>query len=130
MHRLYNVKNMLVEELCEHGNKDKLTIESLKEIDTLAHAAKNVCKVIASCEDEYSGRYYPTSYGRHRDAMGRYSRDAEPEHKMPDLSGAMRGMSHGHNEHVIETLENLMATASDERTKGKFRELIRDMRNA
>ena len=102
MHKLYDLKEMLVEEL-EHQAEKELTRESLDVIDTLAHAGKNVCRLIEDCEKEeggsyampdgsydgsmgsYRGRYYgggangraQASFRRSmaRDSMGRYSRD-------------------------------------------------------
>lgn len=86
MHELYELKEMLCKELEEMGGKGELTGGSLSTIDTLAHALKNVNKIIEDKEDEdgYSGRYYDGSYNRsyargrtnaRRDSMGRYSRD-------------------------------------------------------
>lgn len=121
MHRLYELRDALIDELCEHG-ENGVTKETLPEIDTLAHAAKNVCKIIDTCDSEYSGRYYPYSYRRGRDRMGRFkSMDQGPEHV--EHSGK------ADPDVVINTLERLMVQAGDARTEGKFRELIRDMRN-
>ena len=55
MHDLHNLKEMLCDALCEYGKRDTLTQNSLQMIDTLAHACKNVCKIMESgdCE-EYS----------------------------------------------------------------------------
>ena len=86
MHELYELKEMLCKELEEIGGKGELTAGSLSTIDTLAHAIKNLDKIIEAKEDEegYSGRYYDGSYNRsyargrtnaRRDSMGRYSRD-------------------------------------------------------
>lgn len=70
MHDLYNLKEMLCAELEEFGRSGELTLSSLQTIDTLAHACKNVCKIIDHKEsDGYSTR-------RGRDRMGRFvSRD-------------------------------------------------------
>lgn len=54
MHDLYRLKENLVKELEELGKQD-LSKSSLDTVDKLAHAAKNVAKVIECCEeDEYS----------------------------------------------------------------------------
>ena len=94
MHDLYNLKEMLCKELSDYGKDGGLTLSSLSTIDTLAHAAKNVDKLIESAEkEEYSrrggsyrdggysngGYYYDdgNSYRRGRDRMGRFvSRDS------------------------------------------------------
>ena len=46
MNDLYKVKEMLVDELKEFGKKGDLSKPALDSINKLAHAAKNVCKVI------------------------------------------------------------------------------------
>ena len=69
MHDLYNLKEMLCKELSDYGKEGGLSLSSLDTIDTLAHACKNVCKIIESKDEEqYSGR--GSYYG-----SGRYSRD-------------------------------------------------------
>ena len=85
MHDLYNLKEMLCKELSDYGKDGGLTLSSLDTIDKLAHAAKNVAKLIDESdgysrrEDGYSrgGYYYDDgSYRRGRDRMGRFtSRD-------------------------------------------------------
>ena len=99
MHNLYKLKDALVKELSDYGEEGGLTASSLDAIDKLAHAAKNVSKVIECCEDEGYSReghsyrdvsrdyvrpdgsyrhYDDASYrgrGAKRDSMGRYSRE-------------------------------------------------------
>lgn len=91
MHDLYNLKEMLCKELSDYGKDGGLSLSSLDTIDKLAHAAKNVAKLIGE-DDGYSrrggsygngdysrdGYYYDdgNSYRRGRDRMGRFvSRD-------------------------------------------------------
>ena len=93
MNELYELKDMLCKELEEMGSKGELTAGSLDTIDKLAHAVKNLDKVIECYEEEYSndggdmggsyrggnsyrdGRSYARGRGRNarRDSMGRYS---------------------------------------------------------
>ena len=54
MHKLYELKQDIVEELERQAEKG-LTRETLPTIDTLAHAGKNICRLIESCEEEESG---------------------------------------------------------------------------
>ncbi|MBO6092856.1 MAG: hypothetical protein J6P40_04400 [Oscillospiraceae bacterium] len=108
MHEIYELKDMLMQELEEYGRKGELKdVGSLEIVDKLAHAIKNLCKIIESSEDEeYSmegsyarggqggntsgargrsgggqggGGSYRSSYARNRrrDSMGRYSREGE-----------------------------------------------------
>lgn len=98
MQRIKNLKDMLCDELCVYGEKESLTAQDLDVVDKLAHAAKNLDKIIAGPEgysmDGHSGRRYDRSYdgrsydddgssgdysrrgrgpGAKRDSMGRYS---------------------------------------------------------
>ena len=120
MHDLYKLKDMLVEELKEFGKKGELSTGSLDTIDTLAHATKNLEKVIECEEDEeYSGDYMPMHDGRSyargrgrgakRDAMGRYS-------SRYSRDGDMRSR-----------LESLMMDA-DEETKHDLQRIVDRMR--
>ena len=105
MHRLYNLKETLIDELKQLGSKDRIELADLELVDKLAHATKNLCKIIESCEDEeYSERDGGVSYAsmprfRHgsyargrganakRDSMGRYS--SAGDFKM-ELEGIMQ----------------------------------------
>lgn len=85
MHKLYELKEKLVRELEDFAGKD-INGSSLQTIDTLAHAAKNLCKIIESADDEYAedgGSSYRRGYSRdggsyrgmsyRRDSRGRYA---------------------------------------------------------
>lgn len=83
MNELYELKEMLCKELEEMGSKGELTAGTLDTVDKLAHALKNLDKVIENYDGEYSGddmsyrdgRSYARGRGRNarRDSMGRYS---------------------------------------------------------
>lgn len=99
MHKLYELKEMLMKELSEYGAAKKLDANGLDVIDKLAHAIKNICKIIDEEDPGYSSepmtsrdgmsqrrsyeisRMARESYARgrgpgaRRDAMGRYSSD-------------------------------------------------------
>ncbi len=92
MKELYELKEMLCDELKEYGKKGELkSAGTLDVIDKLAHTIKNLDKIIETYDDGASGMYpysyddgmtgrsmrYPrnNSYARRRDSMGRYSRD-------------------------------------------------------
>ncbi len=135
MHKVYELKDKLCDELEEYGDK-KLDAGSLEVIDKLAHTIKNLDKIIEKYEDEdYSGAYddgmtggsyerggnrYSSRYamargdgrgrGRNarRDSMGRYSR----------ADGT---------EMMVSELRELMDDAPDERTKMEFKKFIQKM---
>lgn len=91
MHGIYELKDKLMKALEEYGGKE-MSAGSLEVIDKLAHAIKNICKIIdAAEEEEYSqrggGNYAYDGGGSYRG--GRYSRN------MPD--GAYRGGQGGNS---------------------------------
>lgn len=98
MNELHDLRERLCDELKEYGRKE-LSAGSLSTIDTLAHALKNIDKVIE--DDGYSG-HYPYSY--RRDSMGRYSRS--------DLADKLR---------------DLMGEAPDDRTRSDIQRLVDKM---
>lgn len=52
MDELYKLKEMLMKELEEYGSKGELSGGSLEVVDKLAHAIKNLCKIIEAYEEE------------------------------------------------------------------------------
>ena len=130
MHKLYELKDMLCEELEEYGSKGKLDVGSLDIVDKLAHAIKNIDKIIECAEDEeYSNGYVyndgtmmgGTSYARggrrasrsyargrtgnvRRDNMGRYSRDNNEF--MMDLRELMEDAP---NDHIKQKIQSIMS---------------------
>jgi len=142
---IYEIFEKLCNELCEYGKKE-LTQDSLKTIDTLAHAAKNILKVMEGCEggsgsyayyDEdprttamggsmrgsYDNGSYRGSYrmSGKRDSMGRYSREGM----------SREGMSHGgysRGNNVTDGLRELMYAAPQE-MQGEIQRLIKKLDN-
>ena len=83
MHDLKNLKDMLCRELSDYGRDGTLSLSSLDTIDTLAHAAKNVAKLIEYGDEEGA------SYRRGRDRMGRFTmRDGS------EMARRLRDMMH------------------------------------
>lgn len=132
MHKLYELKDMLCEELEKYGEKKELTAGSLDVIDKLAHAIKNIDKIIENGEeDEYSNTYMDgnmngyrsyartgrgrmsnrggRSYAQRRDARGRYSSE--------------RGYSMASDE-IAEELRDLMQDAPDNQTKMEIQRIV------
>lgn len=147
-----NLFKKLCGELCEYGQKD-LNMEVLKTIDTLAHAGKNVLKIMEGCEEMEGGSYayydedprtiamggsmrgsyngggsYRGSYrmSGKRDSMGRYSREGG---NGGSYEGGMsnRGYSRGGN-NVVDGLKELMYAAPQE-MQGEIQRLIKKLDN-
>lgn len=67
MDAVYELKEMLCEELEEYGKKDKLDVGGLEIVDKLAHTIKNLDKIIETYEEDeeysgYGGGSYEGSY--------------------------------------------------------------------
>lgn len=130
MHKLYELKETLIKELERYADNQTLDLQTLDVIDKLAHAGKNVCKIIETCEEEQyseamSGGSYRSiphfrmagsyandgSYGSYargrgagarRDSMGRYSSAADFRADLQEL------MNNAPNEQVRQRLMETM----------------------
>lgn len=122
MHKIYELKDMLCEELEEYGSKDKLDVGGLEIVDKLAHTIKNLDKIIKSYEEEeYSqrGSYEGMNRGSYADrrSYGRSMRDR----------GSYRGYSRDHG--MVMELRDLMEDAPDEKTRMEFQKFINKIEN-
>ena len=101
MHNLKTLKEMLVKELDNYGKSGTLSKASLDTIDKLAHATKNVIKVIDSCseEEDYS-----------------FSRGYSREH-------SYRDGGYSNSDNLKNQLYDIMDSVSDERTRNELRRL-------
>lgn len=117
MNKLYDLKDTLCRELEEYGQRGEISAGDLDAVDTLAHAIKNIDKIIGSYEEEdYSrmGNSYrtyertPMSYARgrgrnaKRDSRGRYASD----------------------DGMIDQLYDMMNDANDEKTRHEIQKMI------
>lgn len=141
MHEIMKLKEMLMKELEEFGSKGELTAGSLETIDKLAHAVKNLCKVIEAYEDEeYSERGGYSRYSREGEQGGsyrnsyrgdRYSRNYgggssyargrgrnAPRDSMGRYSGA------ADPEDLVDQLEQLKQDAPNEQIKQGIEKLV------
>lgn len=134
MHKLYSIKENLIEDLEKYDKKD-LSPSELEMIDKIAHAAKNVCRIIEYCEDGgYSEMmYYPMagrggngggssyamrggsfqSYGRGRnaarDSRGRYSSADNYYRSTDDIRDRIQDMMYdAPNEETKRELQRVM----------------------
>lgn len=123
MHKLYDLKEKLMQELEDYSENGKFSKDDVESIKYIASAIDHICNIAE--EDEYSNMYYGDggsyederggnrsggrSYARgrgrnaRRDAMGRYSRA---------------------NDDMIEQLRMMMQEAPDERTRQEFQRFI------
>ena len=111
MKELYELKEKLCDELKEYGRKE-MSGGSLDVIDKLAHAIKNIDKIIENYENDGYSNYYDMSrnnYSRKRDSRGRYS---------------SRGYSY-HGD--IDELKMMMENAPNDSIRNDYQRLIQKM---
>ena len=154
MDAVYELKDMLCEELEEYGKKDKLDVSGLEIVDKLAHTIKNLDKIIETYEedDEYSGYYggsYDGSYegGNQGGNMGggsyakRYSRERGGRggsYAMARGDGRGRGSNARRDSMgrysrdgrmMAQELRDLMEDAPNEHIKMEMKKLIQKVEN-
>ena len=136
MHKLYDLKDMLCEELEKYGDKRDLSAGSLDVVDKLAHAIKNIDTIIEAGEEEgYSERYmydggsYARGRGRNarRDAMGRYSRDGYSRNYDDGYSGR-RGYSRDDaRQDYADRIRRMAEEAPDEETRMRMERMMQNI---
>lgn len=150
MHELYKLKDMLCEELKEYGNKEEMSAGALEVVDKLAHAVKNLDKIIEAYEDEegYSGNYmYEGGQGGGGQGGGSYRRNGGGSNRggsyrgggsyargrgrnaRRDSMGRYSGEGYSRadaREDMIEQLRDMMQSAPDERMRQRIEQLMRE----
>jgi hypothetical protein len=136
---MYELKEMLCDELAKITKKGELSAGSLDAVDKLTHSIKSIDTIIAM--DEYSkddGMYYEGSYARgdnrgggnrgrsyasgvRRDSMGRYSRDGS-------YRGSYRGYSRDEEmEELKMGLQELLEDAKSEDERKMIRKWLKQV---
>ena len=132
MKELMNLKHMLCEELEEYGRSPELSKSSLEMIDKLAHACKNVCKIIEAKEGEeysvaggsYRGGSYEDSYRGGYSRDGYYYDDGNSYRRGRAMNG--RFVSRDASE-ISRKLREMMQDAPDEGTRHEIQRLADKM---
>ena len=138
MHILEELKEMLCEELEEYGSKEKLDMGGLEIVDKLAHAIKNIDKIM---ESEYSeGRSYRGSYrgnygeGSYRgnygegSYRGNYGEESYRSYARGRGRNARRdSMGRYASADMRMEIERLMDEAPDEETRMKLERFMQSM---
>ena len=118
MHKLYELRDMLCEELEEYGAKDKLDMSALEIVDKLAHAVKNIDKIIDM--GEYSQR---GDYSQRRDYSREYRRDYSRDYSPYD-NRKRTSMRRSMGGDMVAELHELKADAPNEMIANEIDHLI------
>lgn len=143
MHALYKLKDTLCKELEEYADRSQLDKNSLEVVDTLAHALKNIDKVIEYKEmDNYSEAMSREGYSRGtiEDGMGhyhwpqytRYSERRSMDNGPRVSNRSYRGGSYRYSRDysgndMVEQLRDMMEEAPDEKTRKEIERLVQKM---
>lgn len=107
MHKFYKLKDQMIEELEQLADGAELSTSKLARIDTLAHALKNLCKVIETADESDGGSYRRSSYRGN-------SMDGGSMRRGSYRDGSYRGYSRADGkEMLVKQLEDLMESADD-----------------
>ena len=113
---LYELKESLVNELANYS-RERLDKRNICEIDMLAHATKNICKIIESMDEEsYSSRRSYNGGGNSNRSYNRNNRN-------------YIGNSYHNPIELADELRNLMNDAPDEASRQDFQRLIMKLEN-
>ena len=141
MHGIYDLKEMLCKELEEYGKKGELSAGTLEIVDKLAHAVKNIDKIIETYEEEeysnynggggsynsYEGSYRNRgSYNNGGSRRGSYAR-GRGSNAERDRMGRYSSEGYSRGGDMVERLRMMMNEAPDDRTRQEIQNLVSRM---
>ena len=140
MHKLHELKNLLCKELEEYGDKNKLDVGALEIVDKLAHAIKNIDRVIEynylndDASYEYRGRdTYSEGYGNMDDAIyamntNSYARGRGRGRGRNAKRDSMGRYSRAEDD-VIEDLKEVLNNVRDGQTRKEIERIVDHLEN-
>lgn len=118
MRKMEELKEKLMRELEMVSSKQQLALPDITMIDTLAHAIKNLCKVMEA-EEQGGGQSYGGGYSGAHYVRGHYSRDGGSYGGGSYNSGNSYGGGHGYRE-ALEQAYSMAASEEEKRVIGKM----------
>lgn len=125
MHKLYELKDKLIQELKDYADNGKFSKDDVEAIKYTASAIDHICNIVED-EEEYSMAYEGdgTMMGGRSYARGRYSRAGRRNAKRDSMGRySRRGYSMA-DESMISELRELMKDAPDEHVRQEFQKFI------
>lgn len=134
MHKLYELKEKLMDELNEYSEKEEMSAGDLEVVDKLTHTIKNLCKIIEDAEEysEAGGSYQGGSYeggGSYRNQYSNRGSYAQGGGRGGSRASRARGSRARYSSYgsMAERLEELAMEAPDMRTRQEIERLIERM---
>lgn len=129
MHKLYDLKEKLMQELEDYSENGKFSKDDVESIKYIASAIDHICNIVEE-GDEYSNMYYGDG-GSYEDGTGSYARGGNRGGGRSYARGRGRnarrdsmGRYSRANDDMIEQLRMMMQEAPDERTRQEFQRFI------
>lgn len=129
MHKLYELKEKLMDELNEYSEKEEMSAGDLEVVDKLTHTIKNLCKIIEDAEEysEAGGSYEGGgSYRNQYSNRGSYAQGGGRGGSRASRARGNRGRYSSYGS-MAERLEELAMEAPDMRTRQEIERLIERM---
>lgn len=129
MHKLYDLKEILCEELENYASRGQLDMGSLDVVDKLAHALKNVNKIIDG-EAGYSRNSYDEGgYGRYDGNANRSMRSMRSyrnSYKRDSMGRYARSYSQAADD-MAQQLREMMEDAPDDQMRQRIEKLLHEI---
>lgn len=122
MHKMIELREMLVDELNNITAQNKMTQAILETVDKLTHSIKSIDTILAMEEGGSYGSYNRGPYRYDGSYDGSYARDrrgrnSDGSYRMRMDGGRDQRYSRGYSRDLRDGLEDLMADASMEEKK-------------
>lgn len=127
MNELYELRDKLCRELKKYNSED-VTTSSLEVVDKLAHAIKNIDKIIESYKEDEGNSYgynpYDSSYGNYRGNRGNSYGRGRGRNAKRDSMG--RYSTEGYSRHgdMVEQLREMMMEAPTDDIRREYEKMI------
>lgn len=133
MHKLYELKDKLIEELEDYSENGKFSKEDVEAIKYITSAVDHICNIMERSEEDgysnnmmYGGGSYEGSYAMSRNRGNSYARGGRGGRRGGANqygSYAMRGYSRASEDAIME-LRNVMDDVQDERVRKEIHGVI------
>ena len=130
MHKLYELKEKLMDELNEYSDKEEMSAGDLEVVDKLTHTIKNLCKIIEDSEEysEAGGSYEGGSYeGGGSYARGSRSRGGSRANRGGSYARGQERRGRYSSYSMLDRLQELADEAPDMRTRQEIERLMNRM---
>lgn len=121
MHKLYELKEKLMNELEDYADNGKFSKDDVEAIKYTASAIDHICNIVDGADGEYSGAMGGMSYTR----GGSYARGSRRGRRGgANQYGSYAGGYSRASEDIAEQLRGIMSDAPDERIRMEIERLV------